>query len=102
MDTEPVPSPVDPDFARFRTEALASGYDEVTERQWPAGEVLPTHSHDFDVHAVVVQGEMWLTEGDSTRHLQTGDRFTLARGAPHAERYGPQGATYWVARRYAT
>ena len=33
------------------------------------------------------------------RHLQPGDRFELAAEVPHTERYGPAGATYWVARR---
>lgn len=27
------------------------------------------------------------------------DSADLARGTPHTERYGPEGATYWVARR---
>lgn len=34
-----------------------------------------------------------------TRHLHAGDTFMLARDVPHTERYGPDGATYWVARR---
>ena len=28
-------------------------------------------------------------------------RFELAAAAPHAERYGAAGATYWAARRHA-
>jgi quercetin dioxygenase-like cupin family protein len=46
-----------------------------------------------------VQGEMWLTVGEGTRHLRAGDTFELDRELPHAERYGSAGATYWVARR---
>lgn len=42
---------------------------------------------------------MWLTEGDVTRRLGPGDTFRLHADAPHAERYGEDGATYWVARR---
>ena len=86
-------------FEVFETEARAAGFDEALERRWPPGTVLETHTHPFDAEAVVSQGEMWLTCGDSTRHLLPGDTFALARGVPHAERYGPQGATYWVARR---
>ena len=48
---------------------------------------------------VVVRGEMWLTVGGSTRHLLPGGTFELSVDVPHAERYGPEGATYWVARR---
>jgi hypothetical protein len=35
----------------------------------------------------------------NTRHLRPGDGFQLARDEPHAERYGAEGAIYWVARR---
>jgi quercetin dioxygenase-like cupin family protein len=71
----------------------------VLSREWAPGVVLDTHTHPFAVKAVVVAGEMWLTVGDDTRHLQPGDRFELDREVPHAERYGAAGATYWVARR---
>ena len=67
----------------------------------PAGEVVPTHTHPFAVHALVTQGEMWLTQGGCTLHLKPGDTFTLAREEPHDELYGPQGAIDWAARRHA-
>ena len=63
--------------------------------------VIDNHTPAFSVKALVVQGEMWLTVGDRTRHLRAGDRFELDYGVPHAERYGAEGATYWVARRLA-
>ncbi len=88
-------------FAAFQTDALAAGYHEALERVWPADTVLDTHSHAFDAEAVVTQGEMWLTCGDQTQYLTPGDTFKLAHDVPHSERYGPQGATYWVARRNA-
>lgn len=88
-------------FEAFQAAALAAGFDEALERRWEPGTVLDTHGHPFDVEAVVTEGEMWLTCGDATRHLRPGDTFTLARDTPHAERYGPQGATYRVARRHA-
>lgn len=86
-------------FAEFEARARAAGFDEVLERHWPPGTVLDTHTHAFAVEALVTQGRMWLTCDGATRELQSGDRFTLARDVPHAERYGDEGATYWVARR---
>jgi hypothetical protein len=86
-------------FAEFQTAALAQGFDEVVERRWSALTVLDTHTHSFAVKALVVGGEMWLSVGDQTRHLASGDEFELDRDVPHAERYGSEGATYWVARR---
>ena len=86
-------------FKEFEALALAEGFNEVLERSWPADAVLDTHTHPFALKARVVQGEMWLTVDHETQHLRPGDNFELAREAPHSERYGNNGATYWVARR---
>jgi mannose-6-phosphate isomerase-like protein (cupin superfamily) len=86
-------------FDLFQAKALTAGFDEALVREWPPGETLELHAHPFDSQALVTQGEMWLTQGDETRHLVPGDTFTLASGEPHAKRYGPKGAIYWVARR---
>jgi hypothetical protein len=88
-----------PSFDDFAATARAQGYPEVLERRWAPETVLDTHTHPFAVQALVVDGEMWLTVGDATRHLRPGDRFELDCEVPHAERYGRDGAAYWVARR---
>ena len=88
-----------PTFAEFEAAARAQGCTDVLVREWAALQVVPTHTHPFAASAVVVAGEMWLTEGEHTRQLGVGDTFMLAREVPHAERYGATGATYWVARR---
>jgi quercetin dioxygenase-like cupin family protein len=88
-------------YGQFESTARAEGYDEVLVREWQPGQVLDTHRHPFAVKALVVRGELWLTEGESVRHLRAGDGFELAREVPHAERYGNEGATFWVARRNA-
>jgi hypothetical protein len=86
-------------FAAFEADALAAGFDEVLQRHWAPGSVIASHSHDFSVEAVITEGEMWLACEGQTRHLVAGSTFSLAAGVPHTERYGPEGATYWVARR---
>ena len=87
-------------FEKFRDEMLGAGYEEVLARSWAPDTVVPVHTHSFEANALVVQGEMWLTEqGRPARRLVPGDRFHLQALAPHDERYGPDGATYWVARR---
>lgn len=88
-------------FEQFAAQARLRGFDEVLERHWEPGTVLDTHTHPFSVEALVVQGEMWLSVGEQTQHLQAGDPFVLDAHVPHAERYGAEGATYWVARRNA-
>jgi quercetin dioxygenase-like cupin family protein len=86
-------------FNAFKEQALARGFDEVVERRWAPHSVLATHTHPFDADAVVTEGEMWLTVHGNTRHLGPGDTFALERDVPHEERYGAEGAVYWVARR---
>ena len=88
-----------PTFDAFTAEHRAAGADEVLERSWKPNQVIDTHTHPFSVKALVVRGEMWLTVGRNTQHLRAGDRFELASDVEHAERYGADGATYWVARR---
>jgi mannose-6-phosphate isomerase-like protein (cupin superfamily) len=88
-----------PSFEQFAAAARERGFDEVLERHWNAGTVLDEHTHAFAVDAFVVQGEMWLTVAGRTQHLTPGDPFALEANVPHAERYGAEGATYWVARR---
>ena len=88
-----------PRFDDYAAAARAEGFDEVLERHWAPATVLDSHTHDFAVRALVVQGEMWLTVGAHTQHLRAGDPFSLDANVLHAERYGAEGATYWVARR---
>jgi hypothetical protein len=88
-------------FAEFEAEARTADFNDVLERHWAPDTVVASHTHPFDVDALVTQGEMWLSCEGHTRHLLPGDRFKLQRDVPHDERYGPQGATYWVARRTA-
>ena len=95
------PAAVSVSFESFRASSLKAGADEVIERRWAPGQIADTHTHPFDADALVTEGEMWLTFGGQTRHLLAGDTFHVPNGTPHSERYGPQGATYWVARRNA-
>jgi quercetin dioxygenase-like cupin family protein len=88
-------------YESFESEARRRGFDEVLERSWPPQTVLDTHTHSFGVWAQVSRGEMWLTVGERTQHLLPGAQFTLDPDVPHAERYGADGASYWVARRNA-
>jgi quercetin dioxygenase-like cupin family protein len=88
-------------FDLFEATARADGFDEVLVREWSPALVLEEHRHPFAVKALVTRGEVWLTESGRTRHLRAGDSFELARDVPHAERYGDEGATFWVARRHS-
>jgi hypothetical protein len=86
-------------FEAFEARSLAAGFDTALVREWAPDQVVPDHTHPFDVDACVVRGEFWLSVGAERRHLPAGSRFTLGQHIVHAERYGAEGATVWVARR---
>lgn len=86
-------------FELFAQQAAQQGFDQTLVREWNANHVTEVHQHPFDTSALVVRGEFWLTVGDETSHLKAGDRFALGRNIDHSERYGPEGATFWAARR---
>jgi tRNA pseudouridine32 synthase/23S rRNA pseudouridine746 synthase len=91
-------------FEAFQAQALAEGFDEVLEKVWAPHTVLAEHTHPFAVKVRVAAGQLWLSgrgvNGQlQKRYLSAGDAFTLPRSEPHAEHYGPEGATFWVARK---
>ncbi|MFN9745762.1 MAG: cupin domain-containing protein [Betaproteobacteria bacterium] len=88
-----------PSFEAFRAEWLGQGYDEVLAREWAPGQVVPEHRHPFDAQVLVVRGSLVLGCAGEQRALQAGDCFGLPAGVPHTEHYGPEGASFWVARR---
>ena len=88
-----------PTFDQFKASSLAAGFDEVLVREWAPGQEVASHSHAFDVSALVVRGDLVLTVGEQVHHLKAGDPFSLARDTLHTEQYGTDGATFWVARK---
>ena len=88
-----------PSFDDFKQKSLAAGFDEVIARDWAPHTVLETHTHPFGVRAILTRGEMWLTINGHTQHLVPGSIFELEPNVPHDERYGAEGAAYWVARK---
>ena len=83
---------------QFTATAMDEGFDEIIVREWAPDLAIDVHTHPFDVSAVVVRGELRLTLAQKVLHLKAGDPFRLARNIEHAELYGEEGATVWVAK----
>ena len=62
-------------FHAFQARKLQEGHDEVLLREW-----APNFSNEPHAH-------------------KAGDTFLVARGVVHSERYGPEGAVFWAARK---
>jgi len=89
----------DDSFDAFKSRKLSEGYDQVLVREWDPDFVTEPHEHPFDADAIVVKGELWLTTNGLTTHYKAGDAFKVGRGVTHAEKYGPEGAVFWAARK---
>ena len=86
-------------FEQFGEQARQLGYDQTLVRNWDPNTIVDSHTHPFAVQALVVSGKLWLTIGETCHELEAGSRFSLGAQVPHAERYGPEGAVFWLARR---
>lgn len=89
------------DVAVFDQELAALGFTEVLWREWPPDKFVDTHTHPFEVRALVTQGEFVLGCDGRTHTYRAGEIFTLPAHVPHTEQYGPQGAVFRVGRKRA-
>jgi len=65
------------------------------------GEFLDSHSHPYEVHALVIEGQIDITiNGIKTAYL-AGDAFHLLPNQMHTENYGAKGVKYLASRKGA-
>ncbi len=83
----------------FTAQAMDDGFDEVIQKEWAPNLVLDKHVHPFDARVQVVAGQVKLELADGSQTYESGQGFFIPRGTEHAEQYGSQGATFWVARK---
>jgi quercetin dioxygenase-like cupin family protein len=84
----------------FEASLRAEGFAEVLNRRIEAGQVAPEHAHDFDVRILMLEGEFVLEQSGESRRYGPGEVFEVPAGVPHAESFGPYGATYVAGRRH--
>lgn len=85
--------------AEFEARLSREGFGEVVRAELKAREHRDPHSHDYDVLALVLDGDITLTCGGEPRTYRAGDAFTMAAGMDHAEDVGGGGVRYIAGRR---
>src|SRR4051812_20780313 len=88
------------DRKAFEAKLRTDGYTDVVDREMPAGNVNPSHSHEFDARLLVVSGEMTLVREGGAETYRSGAIFEVPSGTVHEERAGPEGAHYIAGRRH--
>ena len=86
------------DTAAFEASLKNAGY-EIGTSKGASSKVTQPHSHDFDVRALVLSGELTLTTDGTSRTYRVGDIFEMPAGCVHSEQYGPDGSESVVGRR---
>jgi quercetin dioxygenase-like cupin family protein len=82
----------------FEAELQREGY-QIFYGGFPAGQVNPDHTHDWDARLMVIGGEIALTRAGKTEAFRAGDSCNVDARELHAEQVGPQGVAYIVGRR---
>lgn len=70
--------------AAFEAQLRQDGF-EVEVKEIAGGIKNDPHTHDFEVRALVLDGEITLSCGGSRNTYRSGDVFTMAAGMPHSE-----------------
>jgi quercetin dioxygenase-like cupin family protein len=83
--------------AELERQLREEGCRHVYVSQDPPHASYPPHTHAVDTAHVILDGEMTLTCGGSTRTYTAGERPPdVPAGAVHAARMGPQGCRYLI------
>lgn len=88
------------DTREFETGLKDGGYFDIETKTAPANFTSKPHTHEFDVRALILSGELKLTREGRSDTYRAGQTFEMASGCLHTEEYGPHGTTYLVGRRH--
>ena len=85
------------DSGAFERQLRQEGFQYVYVWQDGAHAFYPDHTHAMDTAHIVLDGEMTLTCGSSTRTYTAGERPPdVPAGAVHSARMGPSGCRYLI------
>jgi quercetin dioxygenase-like cupin family protein len=91
---------IDMEPPAFEAALRKDGFDEIFNREYPAGHYAAEHTHPFDVRALVLGGEITLKSNGVAQAYRAGDVFVMSAGCRHEESVGPEGVRYLVGRRH--
>lgn len=72
----------------------SEGYSDIQEHTFPAGHILPEHTHEQATANVILAGEATVRDTDGTITYAAGDRFDLPANTTHVAEFGPDGCTF--------
>jgi quercetin dioxygenase-like cupin family protein len=89
------------DRAAFEAGLARDGFENAGVKEMPPHCHNDAHAHDFEVRALVLEGDIRLTYNGQTKHCRPGDLVEMAAGCEHIEDVGPDGLKFLVGRKPA-
>lgn len=87
------------DRATFEAELARDGFENAGVKEMGPGCHNDAHAHDFEVRAMVIEGEITLGYDGKVETCRPGDVLTMAKGCMHTEDVGPEGLKFIVGRK---
>jgi len=85
----------------FRAELTREGYSDIGYFDFAENQSFPTHTHDWALFGMVVEGEYILTRDDGEVRHGVGETCKIAAELPHGEAGGPNGARILYGKKFA-
>ncbi len=87
------------DIKAFEAALKRDGYSEIETKGYAPNHRAAEHAHEFDVRALVLEGEITLGSNDGAQTYRPGEAFTMPAERPHTEAIGPGGVRFLFDRR---
>lgn len=88
------------DAADFEAKLRADGYTEIETQTLEPRPAKGEHGHPFAIRGLVLAGTFVVTQDNQRTAYQPGEVFAVAKGHPHDESIGPDGARVLVGRKF--
>lgn len=88
------------DIKAFEATLKRDGYGEIETKGYPPGHQAAEHAHDFDVCALVLEGDITLRSRGELKTFRAGDVLALPAEQIHAESIGVGGVRFLYGRRH--
>lgn len=87
------------DKQEFRSFLEKNGFPEPVLVEQPPNGGLDIHKHDFEVYALISEGDIEIDINGVTSTYAVGEMFHLDYQEAHKEKYGLNGVKYFASRK---
>ncbi|MSO74306.1 MAG: cupin domain-containing protein [Alphaproteobacteria bacterium] len=87
------------DTKAFEAALSREGYSQIETKGYAPGHQTAEHAHEFDVRALVLEGDITLRSMGEAKTYRPGDVFAIPAEQIHTETIGASGVRFLYGRR---